>query len=320
MFDRLQANPEISLYEVLDTRALCKLYFDMEYDRVLNPDRAAVDGSLCSLLVQYAQAVLKNAHGMELDTSSLWLLDASNDSKFSQHLVVGVVGQQFVGPVHAVGTIAVEIVRQAAAAHPHVFCVHKMGQGMGNVVDLSVYNTNQQFRVPYSSKLGQQRPLLPVNKQVGISLQQCTWPMFEGMLIVCGRQQHSSTCCVMQQKYSAVPAHTFGVCYPLLEAHLNACLTNGQLKTVAVHRDRPLQVPYLYWSTTSRYCPAIGREHTSNHMQIVVDVKKCTWRFHCLDPACDPGQWTAFDAKLLQLHPAAARLQEWHQHWRQHRV
>lgn len=323
MFGKLQANPALSLYEVLDNRALCRLFLDLEYDRVANADRTAdCDAAAVTCLLEHARAVLSD-RGMVCDDASVWVLDASDDCKFSQHVIVGVVGQRYVGPVGMVGAIVTELVSKAVAAKPELFLVHKRGdQPQASLVDLSVYNTNQQFRVAYSSKYGQHRPLLPANRQQHVVLSHCTWSMFESTLIVCGRSPTAPTI----QPVASVSAQLQPIvrpavaCYPALEAQISKCLLFGQLKEAKVHRKHPLAVPCLYWSTTSRYCPGIGREHASNHMQVVVNVALCAWRFHCLDPDCQPGPWKAFDASLLQLHPAAAHLQEWHQHWEKHRV
>jgi len=105
--------------------------------------------------------------------------------------------------------------------------------------------------------------------------------------------------------------------YPLLESYIAAKLIGGTLKAVQLHRSNAFAQPYLYASTTSRYCPVLLREHASNHVQVEVNVLTCMWRFRCLDPQCDPCMWQKFDAALLdQLHPAVAQqLAPWHAHW-----
>lgn len=330
MFAKLRVQPLISLYEVLDSAALCRLYFDVEYDRVANSERtAAQDASVVTLLLKHANGVLA-AQGMTCDAASLWVLDSSDSSKLSQHIIVGVLEQGYVGHVSVVGKLAAQISHLAATDSPATFLIRKPGHAnMVSLVDLSVYNTNQQFRVAFSSKFGQNRPLLPFNKQQAVGLSQCTWPMFESTLVVCGRTRHAAqapakpthSALQLAQLKPALPA-----CYLSLEAHINRQLLSGQLKKAKVHREHPLQVPCLYWSTTSRFCPAVGREHASNHMQIVVNVAYCTWRFHCLDPECKPGPWMSFSPSLLQLHPGAvhpgagAVLKEWHEYWERKRV
>lgn len=327
MFDRLKAHPALSLYEVVDSKALCRLYFDVEYNRCCNPGRTqAQDAAVASILVELSNAALC-ARGLSCDTASVWVLDASDCNRFSQHIIVGVHGQGYLGPVQTVRMLAVDVASAAVAQYPGIFMVSKPGQQVESaVVDLSVYNTNQQFRVAYSSKFGQCRPLLPFNRQRGVPLLECTWSMFESMLIVCGRSIGAPS--TLQAAGRSLPA-SLGVgcmrpaaaCYPALEAHLGRHLLFGHLKEAKVHRQEPFIVPCLYWSTTSRYCPAMGREHKSNHMQVVVNVATCAWRFHCLDPACVPGAWVPFDPSMLQrLHPAAQHLQQWHDYWAKQRV
>lgn len=114
-------------------------------------------------------------------------------------------------------------------------------------------------------------------------------------------QVHATAAKSIRQPALPLAQRALPACYPPLEAYINGHLLSGHLREAKVHRERPLHVPCLYWSTTSRFCPAVGREHASNHMQIVVNVAYCTWRFHCLDPECQPGAWMSFSPRCIQM-------------------
>jgi hypothetical protein len=83
----LQQDASLSLYEVLSSGDRCRVYLDLEYDRALNPDRnAAMDEAAVQLVVAALQRVL----GHPLHTAVR--LDASDQRKFSQHLLLTVPG------------------------------------------------------------------------------------------------------------------------------------------------------------------------------------------------------------------------------------
>jgi hypothetical protein len=335
MFCRLQQDSSMSLYEVLDAGALCKLYFDLEYKRALNPGRAsAIDSSLPQLLLQLADEALSDTN-RSCDANSLWVLDASSAEKFSQHIIVSLTGCPYVGSVHDVGQLVQCIVKRAAQL-PQLFVTTSQDGACGCVIDTSVYATNQQLRVMFSSKFGQNRPLLPINKCAGLQLHACSWQVFRTSLVTCKRlpavvdqrsSVSSSGSCTAAHRLCVHPAANSLIhcdivhLYPNLILFLCSQLHNGTVVGAKVHRARPLEVPYMYCSTTSKWCSTVGREHAGNHIQLVVNVLSCTWRQHCLDPACSPAEWQDFEPSLLQrvCEPISSSVRDWHEHWKLHR-
>jgi len=139
-----------------------------------------------------------------------WMLVTAASSRSTS--IVGVLGQGYVGHVSVVGKLAARVSDLAVTDSPTTFLVRRPGHAdMVSLVDMSVYRTNQQFRVAFSSKFGQHRPLLPYNKQQAVGLSQCTWSMFESTLVVCGRTQQAaaqlpSPCYSCQVHSAACPA------------------------------------------------------------------------------------------------------------------
>lgn len=320
MFSRLQRNPDLSLYEVMDQHALCRLYFDLEYCKAENTARTPLqDASIVDCLLSAVDDVVA-ADALRCDRSAVWVLDASDPYKFSQHVIVSMVGRVHLGTVPVVAGVVQQAVEHVMGQWPNVFTVNRGSNMAACVVDTSVYSLNQQLRVPYSSKLGQRRPLLPVNRAQAVTLHDCPWELFESMLVVCSRLPRGSPCVQqMRSPAAASPSSQAPVVsmYPLLEQHINRHLVGGVLKQASLHHKAPLHVPCIYWRTTSRYCPAVAREHKSNHVQVVANVLRCTWRIHCLDPDCCPGPWERFDGCLLADVGEAAgpEVRAWHEHW-----
>lgn len=297
------------------------LFFDLEYDRASNSNRTAEDDMhAVQLLLQIADVVLASSNRC-CDLASLWILDASSASKFSQHVVVQLQGNtQYVGTVQQVRAVVDEIARIAQTYNKLMVCSVKKGHTM--IADLGVYKRNQQFRVMFSSKLQQNRPLLPFNKLQHITLQNCTEAMLATSLVRCGQTVLERQSVVQETQVHQMPVvvgRSSTLFYPDLEAYLSKFIQPcGSLISSSVHRSQPFDKPYLYYRTSCRRCTHSGTEHRSNHIQLVVNVLNCTWREHCLDSACRPCEWQQFQGGLLQSFVAVDDvLQRWHRHWQQ---
>uniref|UniRef100_A0A1I8HMS8 DNA-directed primase/polymerase protein n=1 Tax=Macrostomum lignano TaxID=282301 RepID=A0A1I8HMS8_9PLAT len=77
------------LYELIPEGSRCRLYFDLEFDRLSNPD---LDGSMATdILLGFIRNLLTVAFGDTGATHSDWMeavqLDASTDQKFSRHVI-----------------------------------------------------------------------------------------------------------------------------------------------------------------------------------------------------------------------------------------
>jgi len=165
MLPLLQKNQALSLYEVIHPNSLCRLYFDLEYDKECNSKRPLLwDVCLPQLILDIADKVMQK----QCDRASLWVLDASNKSKFSQHIIVGVHPHGYLGNVQQVGSVVKNVCD--IAQHMDEFCALDGHHNKHCIIDTSVYSKNQQFRVMFCSKFEQQRPLVPINKLSAVSL------------------------------------------------------------------------------------------------------------------------------------------------------
>ncbi|KAL2098072.1 hypothetical protein ACEWY4_007279 [Coilia grayii] len=72
-------------YEVIPEGAVCKLYFDLEFQRVWNP---SLDGEkMVALLIQYVCKKLDEVYGLKCSSGDVLNLDSSTEDKFSRHLI-----------------------------------------------------------------------------------------------------------------------------------------------------------------------------------------------------------------------------------------
>ncbi|XP_048094067.1 DNA-directed primase/polymerase protein isoform X1 [Alosa alosa] len=72
-------------YEVIPEGAVCKLYFDLEFQRAWNP---GLNGeTMVARLIQYVCKKLHEAYGLKCSSSDVLNLDSSTEDKFSRHLI-----------------------------------------------------------------------------------------------------------------------------------------------------------------------------------------------------------------------------------------
>ncbi len=72
-------------YEVIPEGAVCKLYFDLEFDKTLNPSSNGV--SMVKTFVRLIQCELLSTFNIWCKEGCILHLDASTSVKFSQHLI-----------------------------------------------------------------------------------------------------------------------------------------------------------------------------------------------------------------------------------------
>eukprot|EP00057_Strongylocentrotus_purpuratus_P031763 XP_785583.2 PREDICTED: DNA-directed primase/polymerase protein [Strongylocentrotus purpuratus] len=88
-----------SFYEIIPEGAACKLYFDLEFRRDLNPD--ADGGAMVQTLIKFVCFELQKFYNIHCSESHVINLDASTVSKFSCHLIFNIPGAIFKDNVHA---------------------------------------------------------------------------------------------------------------------------------------------------------------------------------------------------------------------------
>ncbi|XP_012674306.2 DNA-directed primase/polymerase protein [Clupea harengus] len=72
-------------YEVIPEGAVCKLYFDLEFQRAWNP---SLDGGrMVAQLIQYVCEKLHELYGLKCSSKDVLNLDSSTEDKFSRHLI-----------------------------------------------------------------------------------------------------------------------------------------------------------------------------------------------------------------------------------------
>lgn len=97
-------------YEVIPENAVCKLYFDLEFNKLVNP---RADGKkMVALLIQHVCKALQELYKVNCSADDVFNLDSSTDEKFSRHLIFQLHGVAFKDNVH-VGNFVRKILQPA---------------------------------------------------------------------------------------------------------------------------------------------------------------------------------------------------------------
>lgn len=300
------------MYEVIAEDAPCKLYFDLEFERNINPARDGV-----AMVEHFIDVVCREWEDLFGDHCSredvLWL-DSSTAKKFSCHLIfqrmrmfrnnreagafVRLVCQKMKGPVTTAVKSALAASR-ASRASPLV--LNKSGKEV-LFCDEAVYTRNRNFRLFQCTKLNKNTPLvLSKNDCYVRSLERCpedkeifldsliTWPHQQtgGHLLQlsadCGaaRLNNGLPAFVAERKESV---KSMSSPYPDIDEFIRGLIgPRGTIRQVSHFVDTDTLV---YDVLGYRFCENIGREHRSNGIMYVVDVNVGSFYQKCYDPDC----------------------------------
>ena len=165
-----------TFYEILQPNQSCHLYFDIEYDKLLNPNR---DGeSAVGIFKRFLVEKILSIFGLHISnfvrdendrfSGHLIELDASNYKKFSKHLIVILPGPHFFKDNKHVGefvdflcneikvTACLNNQNDSLSLSPLVHSLRQQFRGdiIQNVlfIDQTVYGALQNFRLILSAK------------------------------------------------------------------------------------------------------------------------------------------------------------------------
>ncbi|XP_063520433.1 DNA-directed primase/polymerase protein isoform X8 [Pongo pygmaeus] len=256
-------------YEVIPENAVCKLYFDLEFNKPANP---GADGKkMVALLIEYVCKALQELYGVNCSAEDVLNLDSSTDEKFSRHLIFQLHDVAFKDNIH-----------------------------------VGVYTRNRNFRLYKSSKIGK-RVALEItedNKFFPIQSKDVSdeYQYFLSSLVSNVRFSDTLrilTCDPSQNKQKGVGYfNSIGTsvetiegfqCSPYPEVdHFVLSLVNKDGIKGGIRRWNyffPEEL-LVYDICKYRWCENIGRAHKSNNIMILVDLKNEVWYQKCHDPVC----------------------------------
>ncbi|KAL0304331.1 UNVERIFIED_CONTAM: DNA-directed primase/polymerase protein [Sesamum radiatum] len=272
-------------YEVIQEGLPCHLYFDLEFNKKGNTDRNG-DEMVDLLIVVIFDALLEK-YSIQGTEDFIVELDSSTEGKFSRHLIIRLPKTAFKDNSH-VGAFVSEICGRIQSYRERDENFEKLFVSKGSssadshcqlFVDTAVYSRNRCFRLPLSSKAGKSSVLLPSGRfkckdMITNNIQK--YPGFPEKFDLSSCTSDASTNYLMGKSP-----------YPALDVFVEAIASNGNV---------PGKIRSWYWfseyglmvysMSRNRYCERIGREHKSNHVIYVVDLRRAVYYQKCHDPDC----------------------------------
>ena len=154
---------ERTFYELIRAGEPCRFYLDLEFCKVLNPD---VVGETHMVAVrQYIKELFLHKLGIVLEVYNLSYrdngdplggciieLDATNDVKFSRHLIVNLQSRCLFRNTNHVKEFATHLRDKLYTNNYRVTKLVAGQRQVSTLVDISVYTNNHNFRILLSSK------------------------------------------------------------------------------------------------------------------------------------------------------------------------
>ncbi|XP_044873962.1 DNA-directed primase/polymerase protein isoform X2 [Mauremys mutica] len=97
-YNKKQKTSLMHCYEVIPEKAVCKLYFDLEFYKPVNPE---ADGKkMIAKLIELVSKKLEELYGVKCSVEDVLNLDSSTDEKFSHHLIFLLYKTAFKDNIH----------------------------------------------------------------------------------------------------------------------------------------------------------------------------------------------------------------------------
>nr|XP_016432378.1 PREDICTED: DNA-directed primase/polymerase protein-like isoform X6 [Nicotiana tabacum] len=290
-------------YEVIQEGLPCHLYFDLEFNKREN---AAKNGDeMVDLLIQVIFDAVKEKYCLEGNDDWVVELDSSNEVLVAYYQICSRISSlsetdgRFRNLFVSKDSSSIDIPCQL-------------------FVDKAVYSRNRCFRLALSSKAGKSSVLLPsgrfkckdmTKEEVFMASLICNIDADCEKLLICKMDLD----CVKALQFDTESTKSFQLHSGVsLDFDLNACTSDPSrtylmgkspfpsldmfVESVASIGNIPGKIRSWYWfseyalmvysMSRNRYCERIGRQHKSNHVIYVVDLRRAVYYQKCHDPDC----------------------------------
>ncbi|XP_038062292.1 DNA-directed primase/polymerase protein-like isoform X2 [Patiria miniata] len=354
-----------TFYEVIPEGSACKLYFDLEFSRSLNPE--CNGAAMVQTLIKFVCAELMDVYQKQCGVHHVINLDATTDNKFSRHLIFNLPQTVFKDNVQAgnfVQHVCQKITRisqttesdgepeakrqkhedktegnrvpdsqrqHEVSLYQNLFVQNKDGQS-SLFVDQGVYTRNRNFRLYKCIKFGKANPLLiaednkykpRITSKSGTSqaardsamerhffldslitnVSYCpgthvlTMERNEGSTPKGSRPSNNKT--TLAQDPSDLLEGFNHSPYPDLDAFIYTVITNGGIQGEIRRWVYFTQGQLLVYDIIkNRWCGNIQRQHKSNNIMILVDLRRGVYYQKCHDQDCKSAGYKSPDTPL----------------------
>lgn len=319
MWIKHEARPieERCTYEVIPQGAKCKLYFDLEFSKLLNPQSSGE--KMVDLLIKATIIMVQEVYDLKVAQSDILVLDGSTETKFSQHLIFQSSNAVFQDNIHAgnfvrylVDQLKESKVPNLSTAEQQSLFVNNDKENTVSLCDLGVYTKNRNFRLFLSSKFGKNVPLVVANNNSFRPALDSNEAFFKASLITHFEDEKSSNQLLTfakdtigtskhhDQKPHDPTLNGYQVSpWNEIDKFIMELVAPGTIRQW-MYYDRTETIVYVIQG--NRYCSSIGREHKRNHIKYVVNLPNATYYQSCFDPDCSRGALQIIPPEYLPWH------------------
>ncbi|KAJ7974130.1 DNA-directed primase/polymerase protein [Quillaja saponaria] len=311
-------------YEVIQEGLPCHLYFDLEFSKRVNTGKDGDE--MVDLLISVVLEALNEKYSIHGNQDWIVELDSSNEEKFSRHLIIRIPKSAFKDNSHAGAFVSeicshIQKAREKDGRFENLFVMKDSISDESSsqlFVDTAVYTRNRCFRLALSSKAGKGSVLLPTGRFKCKDMSE--EEMFMASLI-CNMEVDCEKLLLSKTESDCVKILHFDteVNYNVRNHHyfsseiaLSSCTTEGSatcmmgkspfpsvdkfVESISPIGNTSGKIRSWYWfseyglmvysMSRNRYCERIGRQHKSNHVIYVVDLRRAVYYQKCHDPDC----------------------------------
>ncbi|KAJ6752628.1 DNA-DIRECTED PRIMASE / polymerase PROTEIN [Salix koriyanagi] len=233
-------------YEVIQEGLPCHLYFDLEFSRRHNVERNGDE--MVDLLISVILEALFEKYSIQGNQDWIVELDSSTAEKFSRHLIIRIPKTAFKDNTHA-GAFVSE-------------CEEDMF--MSSLICSMDVDCNKLLVCKMDMEC---MKTLQFDTEVN--------------------NDYRRHCTPKELPLNGVPSDTGNSPFPALDKFIESIASigniSGKIRSWYWFSEHGLMV---YSMSRNRYCERIGREHKSNHVMYVVDLRRADYYQKCHDPDC----------------------------------
>ncbi|XP_046385235.1 DNA-directed primase/polymerase protein-like [Ischnura elegans] len=302
-------------YEIIPENSPCKVYFDLEYDAIINQN--LIPQKNVTTFMTAVSNYLAHFFGVVVDNSKVLILDSSTEAKISYHLIYQSEEAIFRDNIH-LGRFVKEIclgIRRVISNPSMMLLNPQLWSGISHAdicdllvvgrkheetlfCDQSVYSRNRHFRLYLSTKLGKNAPLVLSNFNQCMPATASQESIFLASLITyscensvrllefgCDKSDVSAREIPNRATAVVTDTSTSTELHQVDEFVKNLISPLGSIrKRTILESSKGLVIQFDILGY--RFCSNIGRHHRSNNICIILDGARGTWHQRCYDPDC----------------------------------
>ncbi|XP_066996611.2 DNA-directed primase/polymerase protein [Anabrus simplex] len=312
-------------YEVIPEGCACKLYFDLEFSKELNPLHDG--GKMTDVFIELVCSYIKKTFGIMVKREHVLDMDSTTEFKFSRHLIFQLPHAVFKDN-YSVGNFVKMICKDLALKKDSnsfnlnvsclnvddiskLFILNSKGESR-LFCDEGVYTKNRHFRLYHSSKWKRNAPLIlskentfhPSSSELNIAnMDEDTIVFLHSLITYLGNDVDSLKVLEFGESGIQTPVNTHSTrsfnekCdgssspYPYIDMFIKQLVAPGKIYRWFYFASGNCVV---YNIVGYRYCNNIGREHRSNNIKYVVSLNEKCYYQKCYDPECSGYRSKAF--------------------------